>query len=415
VASISKDSSSGRFYVRFRYAGAPYKRSLETTSESDARAALVRIKETIRDVKRGRLCIPDGADPGLFILSDGKLDRKPEAPAIRTLADLFCVYESSLPLGAKEESTLAGERIHIKHLKRHLGAQRPVRSLQSSDLQRYVNRRAGDKWQNKPIRGDTIAKEITTFRLIWNWAVKQGHLAGKAPVDGLEYPKRNEREPFVTWAEIERRVARGGISKADEDALWECLYLTRDEVAAVLQHVKENGRHPFVYPMFAFVAHTGARRSEILRSQIDDFKFDDGVVQIREKKKSRNKRITFRRVELSPLLAEVMQHWFENHPGGSYTITPPLELARGKRGNTPRPLTPNEAHDHFTRVLVGSKWEKLKGFHVFRHSFASNAAFAGVPEPVIDAWLGHTTEEMRKRYRHLFPAQRRSAIELVFG
>lgn len=52
---------------------------------------------------------------------------------------------------------------------------------------------------------------------------------------------------------------------------------------------------------------------------------------------------------------------------------------------------------------------------MFRHSFASNAARAGVQEAVIDAWLGHTTEEMRRRYRHLFPEQHRSAIDSVFG
>ena len=34
---------------------------------------------------------------------------------------------------------------------------------------------------------------------------------------------------------------------------------------------------------------------------------------------------------------------------------------------------------------------------------------------VIDEWMGHQTEEMRRRYRHLFPDQQRQAILLVFG
>lgn len=263
-----------------------------------------------------------------------------------------------------------------------------------------MNQRSKDKWNGKPIRGDTIAKEITTFRLIWNWAVEQGYLSGPAPVNGLEYPKRNEREPFSTWAEIEKRISRGGLSQQEQDALWECLYLTHDQIDAVLEHVRETARHPFIYPMFVFVAHTGARRSEILRSRIDDFKFDHGVVQIREKKKSRDRRITFRHVDMSPLLVEVMQDWFGRHPGGGYTIVAPLTMLRGKRRDSPTRVTANEARDHFKRTLAGSKWEKIRGFHVFRHSFASNAACAGVPEAIIDAWMGHQTEEMRKRYRH---------------
>jgi hypothetical protein len=29
--------------------------------------------------------------------------------------------------------------------------------------------------------------------------------------------------------------------------------------------------------------------------------------------------------------------------------------------------------------------------------------------------MGHQTEEMRRRYRHLFPHQQQAAIRLVFG
>ena len=79
------------------------------------------------------------------------------------------------------------------------------------------------------------------------------------------------------------------------------------------------------------------------------------------------------------------------------------------------PLTRSEAHDHFKRTLANSKWAKLRGFHVFRHSFASNLAAAGVDQRIIDKWMGHQTEEMRKRYQHLFPDQQRQAIDSVFG
>ena len=49
--------------------------------------------------------------------------------------------------------------------------------------------------------------------------------------------------------------------------------------------MKKAAQHPFIYPMFVFAAHTGARRSEILRSQVDDFDFQSRTVQIREKKR----------------------------------------------------------------------------------------------------------------------------------
>jgi integrase len=81
----------------------------------------------------------------------------------------------------------------------------------------------------------------------------------------------------------------------------------------------------------------------------------------------------------------------------------------------PAPLTKKEAHHHFKQTLKGSKWDVVRGFHVFRHSFASNLAGAGVDQRVIDGFMGHQTEEMRKRYRHLFPKKREEAFLKVFG
>jgi hypothetical protein len=50
-----------------------------------------------------------------------------------------------------------------------------------------------------------------------------------------------------------------------------------------------------------------------------------------------------------------------------------------------------------------------------RHSFASNCAARGIDQRLIDRWLGHTTDEMRRRYQHLIPNQEQQAIGAVFG
>ena len=53
----------------------------------------------------------------------------------------------------------------------------------------------------------------------------------------------------------------------------------------------------------------------------------------------------------------------------------------------------------------------------FRHSFASNLAAASVDQRIIDEWMGHQTEEqMRTRYRHLFPTNNaRPSIQYLVG
>jgi integrase len=54
--------------------------------------------------------------------------------------------------------------------------------------------------------------------------------------------------------------------------------------------------------------------------------------------------------------------------------------------------------------------ECRRGFHTFRHSFASNLAGAGVDQRIIDERMGHITEEMLRRCRHLVPDVLRGAI-----
>lgn len=239
--------------------------------------------------------------------------------------------------------------------------------------------------------------------MIWNWGRKYGHVVSPVPfrLKDLSFDRTEQRPPFQTRAAIEKTIGRGGLTPAQEAALWECLYLELDEVREVLEHVRVHGRHPFIFPMFAFAAMTGARRSEICRSRVEDWNLEDGTVVIREKKRKRG-RSTFRTVEVNSTLAAVMGDWLASHPGGQFTICRDGE-----------PLTVDMAHDHFKRTLAGSKWAVIPGFHTFQHSFASNLASLGVDDTTIDRWMGHQTQEQRERYRHLFPRNRMQAIELL--
>lgn len=81
----------------------------------------------------------------------------------------------------------------------------------------------------------------------------------------------------MTSDETERIIKRGSTNKVEEKAPWECLFLTTKEVQELLDSIQKVARRPFIYPLFVFAAHTGARRSELLRSRIEDFDFEAGV------------------------------------------------------------------------------------------------------------------------------------------
>jgi integrase len=162
------------------------------------------------------------------------------------------------------------------------------------------------------------------------------------------------------------------------------------------------------------VAYTGARRSEMLRAFVTDIDLQNQTVLLRERKRAKG-RATTRRVPLAPQLVDVLKAWLAIHPGGQHLFAQATVVARSKSTRkAATPITPDEAHDHLKRALADTKWNVMRGYHVFRHSFISLAASRGIDQRLIDEWVGHQTDEQRRRYRHLYPTTQQEAISRMF-
>ena len=62
------------FRIAFRFRGDKFRVNLKATEPKEANGCLSRLEENLRLVERGRLDVPPGADLGLFLISDGKLE-----------------------------------------------------------------------------------------------------------------------------------------------------------------------------------------------------------------------------------------------------------------------------------------------------------------------------------------------------
>ena len=242
-------------------------------------------------------------------------------------------------------------------------------------------------------------------------------ITGRFPAAGLTYPTFHDNPPFQTFEEVQRRIAAGGLKPVQIAELWDALYLTLPETKEILAHVHGAAAQPWLHPMLCFAAYTGARRAEMLRALVSDVDLDAQTVLIREKKRAKG-RTTTRRIPLTPTLSQTLHEWIHDgkHPGGQHLFSQRVHVIRSKTKRTaPTPITEDEAHNHFKRVLRDTKWNVIRGYHVFRHSFISLCASRGIDQRLIDEWTGHCTEEQRRRYRHLFPTTQRAAIASVFG
>jgi integrase len=405
MASLHQHPKSNNWSIAFRYGGKQYTKSLRTTNRKVAERHKGRIETLLDELVRGRRVLPDGADLWEYLQSDGTRGGKLEAPRkAATLSDLWDAYLSG-QIGQKEENTLKTERIHRGHHERVIGPDTPVRSLTAATAQQYIKSRDAD------VKVQTIKKEVATLKMLLGRA---GVLVGEQPTDvrelfrPLAFPKLTEKPPYATWAEIEAEIARTKPDAAGRKELWDRLFLDTEQIAEFLAWAE--GRRTrrevqFMPPLLTAAAHTGARVGELTRSRLGDWDLGGRWLLVRELKRSQ-KGTTFRRVRVSQQLADRMRRWLaDGHPGGELALcqTPGVRLTD---------TLANSAFRHFVR---GSKWDVLHGYHTLRHSFASNLAHAGVDDRAIDEAMGHQTEEMRKRYRHLFPQKMADAIERVYG
>ena len=411
------DKTSGFYRIGFRFDGKKYLRS-KTLKIRDVRQAESKcgvIEQTIRYLSDGMLSVPEGVDVGEFILSGGKLTARPVAvlpPRELTLEEICDLYDASTH--AKEESTRRTERTHVKHLLRILRPGSIANRLEKRDIQAYVDKRASETYERtgQKTTKETIKKEIGTLSVIGKWAKDAEYVTTGLPTRDLRFPKGTKKDPFRTWRECEQEMTAAGLaeraikgmSKSEKTRvgqIWESLFLEEDEILDLLAHVADKK----AFPMFAFAAYTGARRSEMCRAETSDVNFVTDRVKLREKKRNTSMVVTYRYVPLHPDLREIMSAWLKVHPGGMFLFT----------GEDDGELTWKMATKRFRSTIQRSRWAVLHGWHTFRHSFASNLARNGIPQAHIDEMMGHETEVMRERYRHLFPHDLDQSVGKLFA
>ena len=414
----------GGYRIVFRYNGKKHSKTLVTRCEQTASLALAQLELNLKRVQLGKLTINPGEDLATALLGNqtrqSEQPRSPQKPTAReknrktttkshiSLGEMLDEYLANIKEGSIESNTRQMLEIHVRHLKRIIGKRKTAKLIDIDCLQHYVDARSLEPGRrNKNVSPTTIRKEISTLSTVWKWALAKKLVSHPLAKVGLQYAKATQKPPFQTYQQIKQRIERGHLPEAQQADLWESVFLDLDEISVFLHDVERLSTKPFLFPLIAFVAHTGARRSEALRSQIDDIDFRAMVITIREKKRVKGHYST-RSVPMSRFLATTLENWFKRHPGGRFTFT----LSVDDEG-TQQPISRDQAADYFKRTLENSKWKVLPGYHVLRHSFCSNAAAKGVAQRLINSWVGHQREETVRRYRHLLP--NREALESIFS
>lgn len=378
--------------------GRAYKRSLRTSDPHQAEQMSVEVEAAKSRLTLGQDTVPPGVSVSDYLFSGGRCAGGRGGRLL--LWSTFEEFFAAQSVGALEGRTVEGMKLHSRRLAEHFGRRYDLSALDRPSLQEYVNSRSRATGQRGgKITRTTIVHELSTLRALWKWCKAAGRVSAPWPGTGLVYPKGKMMPPFQTIAEIRPQLA--GLSSADQAALWASVYLTVQEVGQLLDDIRKSRGVCCSLAMVATAAHTGMRRAELCRATRGDLKDDSIVVQERKRVRGRH---SVRRVPLSGQLRGILDEWLEQHPGGDHLFCRVVD----------RPLNSNAARHQWEYAIANTEWDCLPGFHCLRHSFISNLAADGVDQRLIDDMVGHTTEEMRRRYRHLFPHVAQQAIRSVF-
>ncbi len=359
MASISKVGR--KFSIRFRYMGTQYRVTVE--SESKAESVRLVIENTLTDLELGRLSLPVGTDVAKFIASGGK------TPALSppTLSNLIERWESQRNAA---ETTQRVDCVRCGHLKRHLGAQR----IDSLTIEKYIKRRS------RKVSRKTIKKELVTLSTVLNFAQTLGYAVPGPILSQCRLPLSDQHRPFTSLSE-----ATDG----------RCVLLNSEEVGKLRGTVRKNGSE-LIADAVDFISFTGVRRSELCRIQPADVQLPNKSITIREKKRKHGS-ITFRTL---PIHSEIL----------------PLLQRRLKMGR--EFLFTNSVHtltSGFQEAVKGTAFDlKGFGFHVLRHSVASQLLAKGIPPVTVAALLGHASVSTTLQiYAHAFDTETRKAVDLL--
>jgi integrase len=158
--------------------------------------------------------------------------------------------------------------------------------------------------------------------------------------------------------------------------------------------------------MLLLALRTGMRQGEIRGLQWSSIDWQNRTIAVRHSPCTRKKALVApksNRERHIPLDTEVYESLFRRKRHAGYVFINQISRA---------PFTTQRLMEDLS-ILCGKAHMRKIGWHVLRHTFATQLTFRGVPLPVVKELLGHSSVTTTMRYSHVAPSALRSAIQIL--
>lgn len=180
------------------------------------------------------------------------------------------------------------------------------------------------------------------------------------------------------------------------------LFLTAGECERALAIARANG----FYTEVCLALNTGLRLGELRMLKWEDIDWAGRMLLVRRSKSKRPRKVPLNRKALVALRYQRFRfgRWPYVFPGGNLNPTVNYRhwARRGPRKYewwTTKALKPLRAEiSTFSQMAPGSVG---RGFHAFRHTFATRCVAAKIPISQVSTWLGHASVKTTEIYAHM--------------
>ena len=282
------------------------------------------------------------------------------------------------------------ERNYLRQLLKHPLSKKKLLSITLEDLQDY------QRWRSEFVAARPINLELQILvRTLKENHLWRGELRGDPEIKNSGYQRLVETNSREIEAVSELDLQRLELVAASRDA-WQVAHCA-----------------------MIIAANTGLRGIELKRLRLKNV--DLAAREITIIRKATKTDAGARSVYLNAMALAAMRRLVQRAELLGATLPDyllPADLSRHTKATDPlkgkRGFDPKRHQESWSTT-----WGSLRkaagfpnlGFHQLRHTFISRMAEEGVPLQITQAMVGHTTEEVTKRYTHISEKARRAAVE----
>lgn len=418
--------TNGQLAFVFAWKGKKHTKALGTADQKTAKQIREDANEQLARIRNGQSALASKLLADGHSIMDvlfgseeiGHLIGSPADDNPLTLSQLKEAFIESLRATGRTAGHVEGTQVHLDHFIRILGDVR-VMSLTDADMARFHQKRGKEKATSKRhVSQGTIRADFKSLRSAVNWATNR-----KPPLlanSSFAIPKITSTtvKPFLPTEEFKRLLESAEPDERDDlSTRW---VLDLKEVNALVKMTAK--KMPEMLLPIQLVASTGMRRIQLVRLKPSDYV--KGRLTITSRKGARQKGLSeiALTIELRDSVAKALQEHIKKLPNTCPVMFPIFQKFDYTGGNKRWKNRSNRSIEQrrcdradrvFEKLVTGTDFERLDGYHALRHSFISVLVAEGKTWDQIAAFVGHLDTRTTQRYIHFMPKDKRDTANSI--